>query len=318
MRALVGLAFTVLCVVSLAGQAPQPQGRGPSTELRAGGQGARGPVTPEQQEQQRARQLASGPDAARPIDMLDSVWIEELSWMETRDLIRAGKTTAIVGSGGLEQNGPYEPNGKHNYVLRATCEAIARKLGNALCAPIVTLEPGNPEREGITPGSVFITQATFNAILTDMSTSLKTMGFKDIVMIADSGGNVRGMTDTAAALTTKWQGTAARAYYITEYYEEDKWSFDYLKTLGIFQKPDVQSATRWDIHDDYHYQALVALTDPKLIRPEQRRKAGRFSINGVEMESMDKVLANARKLVDYRATITARAIQKAISGGVRP
>ena len=32
---------------------------------------------------------------------------------------------------------PWLATGKHNYVLHANCEAIARKLGNALCAPIV-------------------------------------------------------------------------------------------------------------------------------------------------------------------------------------
>jgi creatinine amidohydrolase/Fe(II)-dependent formamide hydrolase-like protein len=230
-----------------------------------------------------------------------------------RDAIRGGKTLAIIGSGGNEQNGPYEPNGKHNYVLRTTCEAIARRLGNALCAPIVTLEPGNPEREGLTPGSVFITAATFNAILTDMSTSLKSMGFKDIVMIADSGGNVNGMRDTAAALNAKWQGSGAHAHYITEYYEEDKWSYNFLKSLGIVQKPDVQSATRWDIHDDYHYEALVALVDPKLVRPEQRIKARKFSIYGVEIGSVQQLLENGRKLAEYRAKITADAIQKSIA-----
>jgi creatinine amidohydrolase len=301
------VSVVIACVAAAAAQAPPPAGRG-----QGRGQG-RGPLTPEQQEQQRARELASGPEAVRPIEALDSVWIEELSWMETREAIRAGKTIAIIGSGGNEQNGPYEPNGKHNYVLRTTCEAIARKLGNALCAPIVTLEPGNPEREGLTPGSVFITQATFNAVLTDMSTSLKSMGFKDIVMIADSGGNVNGMRDTAAALNAKWQGTQARAHYITEYYEEDKWSYNYLKTLGIVQKPDVQSATRWDIHDDYHYEALVALVDPKLVRPEQRIKAKKFSIYGVEIGSVAKLLENGRKLADYRAKITADAIQKSLA-----
>jgi creatinine amidohydrolase len=297
----ISLACVFVCASAIAAQAPQGRGAG------------RGPLTPEQQEQQRAREAASGPNAPRPIDPLDTVWLEEQSWMETRDAIRAGKTTAIIGSGGNEQNGPYEPNGKHNYVLRATCEAIARKLGNALCAPIVTLEPGNPEREGLTPGSVFITQATFNAVLSDMATSLKSMGFKDIVMIADSGGNVNGMRDTAAALSAKWKDTPARAHYISEYYDEDKWSFNYLKTLGIMQKPDVQSATRWDIHDDYHYEALVALVDPKLVRPEQRIKAKRFSINGVEIGSVATLVENGKKLAEYRARITVDAIHKAIA-----
>src|SRR3954471_8697749 len=80
-------------------------------------------------------------DAKRPIEALDSVFIEELTWMEVRDALKAGKTTVIVATGGVEQNGPYLATGKHNYVLKATTEAIARKLGNALVAPIVPFVP---------------------------------------------------------------------------------------------------------------------------------------------------------------------------------
>ena len=299
------LTLTVLMSAALSAQAQQPGGG-------RGGQN-RPPLTPEQEAAQKARQAATAPNAPRPIDMLDTVWIEEQTWMETRDAIKGGKTTAIIGSGGLEQNGPYNANGKHNFVLRATCEATARKLGNALCAPVVTLEPGNTERQGLTPGSVFISADTFKAVLTDMSTSLKSMGFTDIVMIADSGGNVNGMKEAVAALNAKWQGTPARAYYIDEYYEEDKWSFNFLKSIGVNQVPDVQSATRYDIHDDYHYEALVALIDPKLIRAEQRGKAKTFVINGVEIGTVAKLLENGRKIQDHRATLTANAIRKAIA-----
>ena len=71
----------------------------------------------------------------------DSVFIEQLTWMEVRDAMKAGKTTVIIPTGGVEQNGPYLATGKHNYILRATTEAIARKLGNALVAPIVVFVP---------------------------------------------------------------------------------------------------------------------------------------------------------------------------------
>ena len=64
--------------------------------------------------------LAPDRDAPRPIAALDSVLVEELTWMEVRDALKAGKTTVIVPTGGVEQNGPYLATGKHNYVLRAT------------------------------------------------------------------------------------------------------------------------------------------------------------------------------------------------------
>jgi len=65
--------------------------------------------------------------------------MEELTWMEVRDAIKEGKTTVIVATGGIEQNGPFVAIGKHNYVLQATTEAIALKLGNALIAPIIKI-----------------------------------------------------------------------------------------------------------------------------------------------------------------------------------
>jgi creatinine amidohydrolase/Fe(II)-dependent formamide hydrolase-like protein len=306
------IAFLLMATPVLAAEQAQATGQRGQRGQR-GGRGEQN-LTPEQREQQErqraARELADG---VRPIEMLDTVWIEEQSWMETRDSIAAGKTIAIVGSGGLEKNGPYNANGKHNFVLRSTCDAIARKLGNALCAPIVPMEPGNIDNPNITPGSVFITQETFRAVLRDMATSLKSMGFKDIIFIADSGGNVNGMTEVAKELNSKWNGNPARVHYVTEYYTEDIWSFDYLKKIGIQQQPDVRSATRWDIHDDYHYESLVALTNPKLIRAEQRIKAGKFVINQVEIGSVQKMLENGRKLLEYRADISANAIKKAIA-----
>mgnify|MGYP003704307473 CR=1 FL=1 len=73
-----------------------------------------------------AQRRAFDMDVPRPIAAADKVWIEELTWMEIRDAIRAGKTTALIVAGSTEQNGPYIPAGKHVFVLRATAEAIAR------------------------------------------------------------------------------------------------------------------------------------------------------------------------------------------------
>ena len=43
-----------------------------------------------------------------------SLYIEELTWTELRDLVAAGRTTAIIPVGGTEQNGPHMALGKHN------------------------------------------------------------------------------------------------------------------------------------------------------------------------------------------------------------
>src|SRR5439155_16568006 len=129
--------------------------------------------------------------APRPIAGIDSIFMEELTWMEVRDAIHAGKTTVIVGTGGLEQNGPYVAVGKHNYVLQATTEAIARRLGNALVAPIIkfvpegTIEP--PTGHMRYPGTISIREEMFEALLADICSSLKQHGFTDIILIGDHG-----------------------------------------------------------------------------------------------------------------------------------
>lgn len=270
---------------------------------------------------QQGSQRPQGPPAAlkaeRTIDAVDTVFTEEMPWIEVRDAIAAGKTTVIVGTGGLEQNGPHVATGKHNFVLRATTEAIARKLGNALVAPIVPFVPEGridpPSGHMWYPGTISVREDTFQALLTDICSSLKAHGFRDIVLIGDSGGNTRGMQAVADALNTAWADTPTRVHHVTEYYEEDMWSYDELKRMGLVQQPDVKSASRDGVHTDYHYESIVATIDPTLIRTEQRIKAGQYSVYGVDMNPPERTVENGRKLVAYRAGITAAAITRRIA-----
>ena len=160
-------------------------------------------------------------DAPRPIDMRETVWLEELTWMEVRDLIADGTDTIIVSTGGVEQNGPYLATGKHNYVLRAMCTAIAEKLGNALCAPIVPFVPEGdiepPSGMMRFPGTISVSAATYEALLTDIVSSLKQHGFQHIILIGDSGGNQEGLKTVASKLSTKWEGSRTGVHFIPEY-----------------------------------------------------------------------------------------------------
>jgi creatinine amidohydrolase/Fe(II)-dependent formamide hydrolase-like protein len=264
----------------------------------------------------RAQETADpDPNMPRPIAARDSVWMEELTWLEVRDAIKAGKTTAIVATGGVEQNGPYVATGKHNYVLQATCEAIAQRLGNALVAPIVKFVPEGdidpPTDHMKYPGTFSVSKETYEALLTEIAGSLRQHGFKHIIFIADSGGNVDGMQAVANKLAAEWRGMPT-VHYIREYYEQDIWSYDYLKSLGIVQQPDVKSSQRGALHDDYHYESIIATVDPRHIRVDERRKAGLTSIYGISVLPVHKTVANGKMLVEYRVGITVVAIKKAL------
>jgi hypothetical protein len=254
--------------------------------------------------------------------MGDSLWAEELTFMEVRDKVRTGTTTIIVGTGGVEQNGPYVAGGKHNYVLQTVLPSIARAVGNALIAPIVKFVPEG----GIEPqdghmryaGTIGLEDATFEALLTDICRSYKAHGFIDIILLGDSGGNQAGMERVANTLNRRWAGERARVHYLREYYTEDQWSYAFLRSQGITQidrnPPAGQAADRpsdWrnGIHDDIYYEAQIAVQDPKLIRMAERQKAGLFTLHGVDLAPVEKLVELGRKLADYRAQITARAFE---------
>jgi creatinine amidohydrolase/Fe(II)-dependent formamide hydrolase-like protein len=263
-----------------------------------------------------AKRKASLPDPVKPdpesprlIAARDTLFIEDLTWMEVRDAIRGGKDTVIVATGGVEQNGPWLVTGKHNIVLKATTEAIARKLGNALIAPIVPFVPEGdidpPSLHMKYPGTISVTEETFQRLLTDICASLKTHGFKRIVMIGDSGGNQPGMKIVAAKLNEKWAGGSTTVHFIPEYYDYgsvEKW----LKEQGVTQEPD-------GLHDDFAMTAMMLAVDPHSVRAEQRMKVNRFRINGVELAPIEKTIEWGKKIVDYRAEQTVKAYRASLA-----
>lgn len=247
------------------------------------------------------------PNMARPIAAVDSVFIEELTWLEVRDALRAGKTTAIVASGGVEMNGPYLVTGKHNVVLRATTEAIARKLGNALVAPIVAFVPEGridpPTSHMRYPGTISLRPETFRALLTDIAASLRTNGFRQIVFIADSGGNVEGMKAVAAELTAKWRGQPG-VHYIAEHYDNKELA-QWLETQGIKQVDEGH-------HDDFAITSQMLAVDPRSTRMAERRAKGKFSINSVKLDPLEKSVAMGKRVIEHRAERVVAAIRKAV------
>ncbi len=259
---------------------------------------------------EQARQLQEELRSPRPIEALNSVWIEELTWMEVRDAIAAGKTTAIISTGGIEQNGPYVATGKHNYILQSACEWIARDLGNALCAPILKLVPeGNieePSGHMRYPGTISLREETFQAVLDDIASSLKAHGFTHIIFIGDSGGNQRGMRAVAERLNERW--TDAHAHYIPEFYDNNGVVAFMENELGIVEGESD------GFHDFYWITALQMVTDPATVRYDQRVAKGLASINGVSIMPKEKTIDVGRSLMRWRADQTVKAIKAAISG----
>jgi creatinine amidohydrolase/Fe(II)-dependent formamide hydrolase-like protein len=154
----------------------------------------------------------------------DTVFLEELTWDELRDLIRAGKTSVIIATGGTEQKGPHMVLGEHKFALEYSTDKIARELGNAIVAPIITYVPEgsftNPGGHMRMAGSITLPEDRFRTLLEHTAKSLRAGGFTDIILLGDSGGNQGGMNAVATKLNTEWAGTPGRAHFIPDYYSK--------------------------------------------------------------------------------------------------
>jgi creatinine amidohydrolase/Fe(II)-dependent formamide hydrolase-like protein len=233
--------------------------------------------------------------------------MEEMTWMDVRDALKAGKTTAIIATGGMEPNGPWLVTGKHNYVLHTNCEAIARKLGNALCAPIVKFVPeGNISPASghmVSPGTISMREETFRMLLTDLVHSLKAHGFTRIILIGDSGGNQAGQRWVADSVTKLWQGAPIVAH-IQEYY-------DYASVAKHMEQFGVNQTVAEGLHDDPEISLNMFIDDPKSIRYDERAKAKLLTINGVSLADRKKATTWAKQIVEFRTKVTVDAIEKA-------
>lgn len=164
--------------------------------------------------------LGPSPATAQAVSPGDP-YIEQMTWTEIRDAIAAGKTVAIVPTGGTEQNGPHMVMGKHNYIVEHAAGLMAKRLGNALVAPTVAWVPeGDYNRAGWAdkPGVISLPSPSYDRLLEAAARSLAHHGFTHILFIGDSGGNQNGLQATADKLNAEWAGGPNRAFALTDFY----------------------------------------------------------------------------------------------------
>jgi len=242
----------------------------------------------------------------------DTVFIEELTWTEVRDAIKAGKTTVILATGGTEQNGPHMVLGKHNFIIRHTAEQIARKLGNTLVAPVVAYVPeGNidpPSGHMRFPGAITLPNEFYMKLLEYAARSFRVNGFRDIVFIGDSGGNQDGMKQVSELLNKEWAGAGVRIHFIPEYYSGSGESFrDWLISQGE-KKEDV--GTHAGITDTSQLLAIA----PQHIRKDKLADRGGFEGSGVSGNPVRASVAYGKKGLELKVDRTVTLVRQRMAG----
>lgn len=236
-----------------------------------------------------------------------SVHIEDLTWTELRDAQREGFTTVIVPIGGTEQNGPHMALGKHNARVRVLAGRIAAELGTAVVAPVLAYVPESAGHMRF-PGSIDAPDDAFSALLAGAARSFQGQGFRDVVLIGDSGDYQGLLQALATKLNAEWKSRPARAHYIGAYYREAMADYrSELKARGL-------SEQEIGVHAGAADTALLMATAPAMVRPGQFAAAQRGSPdNGVTGDPRAATPALGQIGVDLIVRKTVAKIRTALA-----
>ena len=128
------------------------------------------------------------------------VEFEMMTWPEVKAAMDGGKTMALFYTGGTEQRGPQNVNGGHTLMGKATVKEIALRLGNAIAMPVLPFSPTGVDPEN--PGSIDLPAETLGIVLENVSEAAIANGFKNVILMGDSGGG-QGPNGVYAAVSKK-------------------------------------------------------------------------------------------------------------------
>ncbi len=232
----------------------------------------------------------------------DSVFLEELTWTEVRDLIDGGTTRALIPTAGTEQNGPHMVLGKHRYIVEHAADLIARDLGQTLVAPAMTYVPEGdidpPSGHMRFPGTISLPNEHFVKVLEYTARSLAAHGFTEILFISDSGSNMRGIAEVTEALNGEWRGSPARVHDVSDYYANNGFR-EWLEAEG--ESPD-SIGTHAGITDT----SQLLYVSPQHIRTDKLAFDGGFENSGVRGDPTRASRSRGQKGIEMKVEAAVR------------
>ncbi|MHA2298378.1 MAG: creatininase family protein [Candidatus Hodarchaeales archaeon] len=113
--------------------------------------------------------------------------MEDMNWMDIKEVINKGYTTVVIGIGSTEQHGPHLPTSTDSFWGDIYANRVTSSLKNALQAP--TIRVGCSDHHLSFPGTISLRPSTLKAVINDYVNSLVKHGFKRIVLLPSHGGN---------------------------------------------------------------------------------------------------------------------------------
>jgi creatinine amidohydrolase/Fe(II)-dependent formamide hydrolase-like protein len=262
------------------------------------------------------------------------VEFEMMTWPEVKAAIAAGKTTALVYTGGTEQRGPQNVNGGHTLMGKATVRAIALRLGNAIAMPVLPYTPNNAS--AALPGTIGLTPELLAALLERITEQTIATGFKNVILMGDhGGGQPNTYQEVAKKLDEKYAPQGIHVYYCNDVYTTANGDFDkyleanHLPVSGHAGIPDTSEMMYLDSTNTWVRRDLLstAVGTPAARGGGGRgrgqagdsagvRVAGapRDPGNGISGDARPSTVALGKKIFDMKVDYAVKQIQGFLKG----
>lgn len=127
--------------------------------------------------------------------------LEETVWPELEGSLAAGRSTALIPLGSIEQHGPHLPLGSDRWIADALARGLAERRPESVALPALPFGCAS-EHMGF-PGTLHLAPASLEALLADLLTSLSVHGFERAFVFSAHGGNVEALAGMRARLASR-------------------------------------------------------------------------------------------------------------------
>jgi creatinine amidohydrolase len=252
------------------------------------------------------------------------VEFEMMTWPEVKAALAAGKTTALVYTGGTEQRGPQNVNGGHTLMGREIVKTIALRLGNAIAMPVLPYTPNNASAD--LPGTIGLTPELLSAILERVSEQAIATGFKNVILMGDHGGGQPDAYATVAKkLDEKYAPKGVHVYFCDEVYKKAQDDFDEWLVKNGYPRsshagiPDTSTMLYLGGDKGWVRKELVATAEGDPVPPPGARGQGRGQAadpnarprknNGITGDARRSTAALGKRAFDIKIDYAVKQIQ---------